>query len=354
MATADIEDERPRSASPARKKARGAQKGFSALELNKWFAHTSFGCMGHPLVAHFEPSTTCAHDCSYCYAKCYVGAAKRRPSEAMLGHTPEDIVLATRAEGARLIKHANKIFGTEKDDGMPPEMHFSISTDALQPSREVQETSFIVMREWLGMGLLVSIVTKGVPYSDEFAERLLALFHANPDRVSYQQTCASMNPAKQMCVERGAPPPTKRIAFLGKVVAAGVVRASLRINPLIPGFNDSDAEIEATLQSAASVGVKRAAISYAYGSAKIFRGIERDSRMNIRQFYESDKFDLQGGTGKYHVLASQRQAKTAFAKECGARLGIVVSACGCDNVDIFPKEKCGICFRSRVKEEDKI
>lgn len=51
------------------------------------------------------------------------------------------------------------------DDGMTPEMHFSMSTDCLQAVVEVQEKSFVVMDAWLGYPeekLLLSIVTKGL------------------------------------------------------------------------------------------------------------------------------------------------------------------------------------------------
>jgi DNA repair photolyase len=85
----------------------------------------------------------------------------------------------------------------------------------------------------------------------------LGLFHDYHARVCFQSTWASCDGIIQRKVEPGAPDVEQRADFLADVVTAGVERASHRCNPLVPGLNDSDELIAATVDRAAKVDVSR-------------------------------------------------------------------------------------------------
>lgn len=315
----------------------------TCVQLLKWFRDTKFGCMSDPLVRHFEPSTSCSHLCVYCYANSYKNVLSE--SEAMKECVDmEDIRLAVKSLADKLFAKMRKL-----KSEIGPEIHFSISTDVLQPNIKVQERSFIVMKTWLEYhrSMLISIVSKGVPYSVDMRERFLKLFAEHPDQVSFQCTCASVDADVAKYLEPGAPYPEKRIQFLEQVSSvAGVKRISFRMNPLVPGFNDSDEQMAATIDRAAKVpNLHNLAISYMYGSFKIFEHFEKITGVPIKNRFVQDKrIGLSGGAPKFHVSASQRVAVFQFARE--RRSGLKINTCGCDNKDIFPDHKCGICWRS--------
>jgi len=207
-----------------------------------------------------------------------------------------------------------------------------------------------MMEAWLVAGGLVSVVSKGVPYSQTFEDKLLRLWGAFKTTVSYQCTCACMDAVKQHEAEPGAPAPDARVGLLAKVVAAGVERTSLRANPLIPGFNDTHEDIIGILNAAKHTGTKRVAVSHMYGSPRIFSVMQKSGFSFHRELFSTKKGCLKGGSAKVHVEDARRLSVTEFAKAQGKLLGLVVSSCGCDNSDIFPNDKCGICWNSGGKE----
>jgi DNA repair photolyase len=310
-------------------------KDFLAKELDVLFPQTKFGCMGVRHVVHFEPTPYCEHKCGFCYAKSYMGL--RDKSEPALRMRSEDLVAAVAKEYRRIAARSE----------MTPEMHMSISTDSLQPRSEVQEVCYLVQQAWLKCGGLVSVVSKGIPHSSEFRRKLLSLWAAYPTHVSFQGTIASMDAEKQHEIEPGAPAPMVRLEFLRDAVASGLVNCSLRINPIIPDFNDSPQSIANTIEAGRLVGVKWAAISYIYGSKPIFGNLKRVKFPIRTDLFESKMTCLKGGAGKLHVIEDIRRRTTEMAKARGREVGIAVSSCGCDNSDIYPEDKCRICFNSR-------
>lgn len=174
-------------------------------EMKRWFGHTKFGCMGSPLVTHFEPAVTCEHHCAYCYVNGYPCRGRRKPSQAMSSDRFCVVHVARLKARKMLALYGRMANGSARSglwDGMTPEMHMSISTDCLQPDVEVQEKSLLVMRVWLDEGLLLSIVSKGIPLTDNLRTRMLELFREHKDRVSFQVTCASVDQAAQNCWSR--------------------------------------------------------------------------------------------------------------------------------------------------------
>jgi DNA repair photolyase len=337
------------------------------INVDRWFAHTSFGCMKSKMVTHFEPSVTCAHRCAYCYVVGYVCPQPRKPSEAMsLGVSDETIIRATCAKAAKMmkmirgVKEGERYFGarrlirgvaTEGEfwDGEMPELHMSISTDCLQPVPVVQDRSFLVMRTWLEQGLLLSVVSKGVPHSPELRGLMLALFAKHKAQVSFQVTCATSDVNASTLLEPGAPLPEVRFKWLAELVAAGIAHASLRMNPLVPGINDSDEQMINTAKCAVGTGVRAIAISYMYGKPSIFREMgKRGLDMErIVSGFEKNKFALKGGAPKQHVFKCKRLHAHNVVATYAKAFNITTTSCGCDNQDIFPDDKCGICWRSR-------
>lgn len=171
--------------------------------------------------------------------------------------------------------------------------------------------------------------------------------------MSYQCTVASVDEAAQKLLEPGAPPPEVRIAFMEEVAArTEVKRLSFRMNPIVPGANDSDEQIRATIERLGRVSarVKRVAFSYMYGSPKILTTVRKRTGIDLGPRFDKTRGGVKGATGKFHVLAELRFQKLKFARQVANPFGIKVSSCGCDNGDVeeLAEERCGICWRSEV------
>jgi DNA repair photolyase len=356
---------------------------IKAEELSKWFSKTSFGCMSGPLVRMVElicdPSGKCENDCSYCYVRNYFGG-KVTPSLVSTAQ-PADIIQHVLRLAYNMARRMEQLRAKGTWNGLEPELHFAISSDALQNNPAVQERLYTILNTWLNIEsvevhtkgrhlvtvqvrLLASIVSKGVPYSDDMRQRLLALFREHPDQISYQGTCASLDRAKQKRVERGAPDPDARLVWLAQVAKAvreGLAlkgkkdvapRVSLRMNPMIPGFNDSHELMEAIIDRAAAYHIPVAAMSDLYLTSTISRNMRNLASLDIEDLgaYETTKTALNGGTGKFHSSPASRLEKFRYLQAYIARkkYDIRLVSCGCDNQDVpeLASQKCGICWNS--------
>jgi DNA repair photolyase len=328
----------------------------SARELEQWgIKQTGFGCLKH-LTKHIElpsPDGKCVHNCVCCYVANYPGGGKVMPSKA-LDAAPAEIEQYIKASAALLWKGVDRLKALECWDGLPPEIHFAVSSDVLAPVAKIQECFFLLARAALANNLNISVVSKGVPYNQDMADRLIKLFATRPTAVSYQCTCGSMDAAKQKLVEPGAPEPKIRLAWASRVKnEAKVGQTTLRMNPMYPGFNDGEEEIRATIDAAAAIGIKDVAFSYVYAAPKIFknmaRGVPQFDNTWRQKYFDEAPASLSGALGKFHVHGDYRLSRHLAAKRYAMdSWGIAIHSCGCDNADLpeLVKEGCRICWRS--------
>jgi hypothetical protein len=88
------------------------------------------------------------------------------------------------------------------------------------------------------------------------------------------------------------------------------------------------------------------AIGYMYGTSSILRTMKKKSGMDIEDLFDGPRAAIKCGSCKQHVSTEKRLHVIDVARASAARYGIVVSSCGCDDADILPDSKCGICWRS--------
>jgi DNA repair photolyase len=330
-----------------------SQRRVSLKELSVYFQHTKFGCMNDPMVTHFE-TLDCAHKCTYCYAESYKQLRKKN-REAVKSATDEQLAWYARIKAIQLIEkmmklleQSSKTTTTASQILSLPELHCSVSTDIFSPEGCTQDIAYVVVKEWLEMGLLFSCVSKGVPLGAERRAKFLDLFRKHKEAVSFQCTCASADKKLQVMIEPGAPEPLVRLEFLKDVISAGVMRFSLRINPLIPGHNDNPKNISEMLDYAHDMGIKSVVVSYVYGTGKIKSAMAKTKLAASIRFFKADRGEMHGAGNKFHVLDERRKQVLEFAIGYSRekKYGMVIRSCGCDNADIFPEHACGICWRS--------
>lgn len=179
----------------------------------------------------------CAHQCLYCYSRGY----SQFPGENKV------VVYANTFEKlqAALPRKRKK----------PVAVYFSPSTDAFQPVEEVMELGYRCMKLLLEHGVGVAVLTKG-----HIPERHMKLFASHSDLVQAQIDVTTLDKETAAVFEPYAAPPRVRIEQMARLVEAGVT-TRVRLDPILPGITDSEADLAALLVKIAETGVKEAVIA---------------------------------------------------------------------------------------------
>jgi len=171
----------------------------------------------------FSPYTGCGHACTYCYITAYVPRAfQPRPKKDIVGRLLRDL---RRTDPGLHISVANS-----SDPYTPPEDRLRLTRGAL--------------RALLGAGFRVQLVTKS-----DLVLRDLDLIRRGNCSVSVSVTM--LDDALAGRLEPNAPPPSRRLEAVGRLVRGGVP-CSVRVDPVIPGI--SDAGLEGLVEAVARTG----------------------------------------------------------------------------------------------------
>jgi len=172
-----------------------------------------------------NPYTGCGHRCIYCYARPYIRNFNRpRPKNSLIVQLLKDL------------------------DRLPREALISMSesSDPYTPPEAVYGLTRRVLKIILGRGFRVLIVTKS-----DLVTRDKDLLSKHSTAVSITITTPNDDVAK--IIEPGAPPPTRRLTAVKELSDVGIP-VTVRIDPIIPGVNDSPEELEELVKRVAEAG----------------------------------------------------------------------------------------------------
>lgn len=276
----------------------------------------------------------CAHRCLYCYARGY----SQFPGENKI------VVCANTFEKLRkeLPRKRKK----------PLAVYFSPSTDAFQPVQEVLDLGYKCMEFLLENGVGVAILTKG-----RIPERHMDLLTAHPELVQVQIGVTTLDAGIQSVFEPHAAQPQVRIEQMARLTNAGV-RTQVRLDPILPGITNDEAELDALFGAIAGAGAREAAVAALFLRPMIVGSLWRhlsshDHHMKILmdQFTGAKRLPLYGEKGLVVSLsAEKRSTMYARVREIAWLHGITVRVCACKNCDL-PSESCGIAGNWRSARE---
>lgn len=166
-----------------------------------------------PAKFSLNPYTGCPHGCLYCYASSYIPRFSQcRPKSGLLRRLAGE---AKRLPPASLVALSNS------SDPYPPlEKELGLTRGCLQ-----------IMK---GRGLSVQVVTKSHLVAED-----AGLLAGMRSCAAITVTCLDNGTSRRL--EPGAPLPGQRLAALQRLADEGVA-VSARIDPIIPGINDSQIE----------------------------------------------------------------------------------------------------------------
>ncbi|RLF24970.1 MAG: radical SAM protein [Thermoprotei archaeon] len=179
-----------------------------------------------------SPYVGCGHACIYCYISSYIPRAfAPRPKVRFIKRLLRDL---------RKIDHRLPIsMANSSDPYTPPEERLLLTRGALQIL--------------LGRGYKVQILTKSC-----LVLRDLDLIRKGNCTVSITITTLDMKLACKL--EPGASAPRERMKAF-RVLSRAEVPCTLRLDPIIPGINDDEKELERVIKQASEAGVKHVVAS---------------------------------------------------------------------------------------------
>lgn len=266
----------------------------------------------------------CAHGCLYCYARSYP-AHPGDGKAVFFTNTLQKI----REELGRVRRR-------------PPVVYFSPSSDPFQPLPQVLEMMYDVLALLFHEGLRVAFLSKGL-----IPDRHMKLLCANAPLVQAQIGISTLDQSIASTWEPGAATPLQRLRQLELLRDAGVkVRA--RLDPLIPGWTDEPASLEALCRALAAAGVGEISTSALFLRPEIVRTLARKLpdhrvlRSLLRHYPRSQAgHSVAGRKAETSLPRAVRQRMYNRVKDAAEPHGISVSICGCENPDIT-SERCHI------------
>jgi DNA repair photolyase len=188
-----------------------------------------------------NPYRGCEHGCSYCYA---------RPAHAYMGLSPGldfESKLFAKPNAAALLRAELSAKGYE-----PKTIALGANTDAYQPierDRRITRAILEVLAEFnhpVGIVTKSALVTRDIDILGPMAKKGL---------VKVALSVTTLDPKLARAMEPRASTPTKRLAAIEQLSAAGIPTVVM-VAPIIPAVNDS--EIEAILKTAHMAGAREA------------------------------------------------------------------------------------------------
>src|SRR2546423_130636 len=194
---------------------------------------------GMPFEWSLNPYAGCEHSCGYCYARQYFAVAGKDPGRGFDRTIEARMnVPALLAAELRRPRSGSLAIGTATDPYQPAEGRYELTRRCLE----------VLLRTPLPMD--ISLITKGTLIVRD-AELLGALSRRTDLRVFF--SIGSVDPVVAKALEPDAPPPRSRLRALERLRAAGV-KACVICAPIVPGFGDAEASIEAVARAARDAG----------------------------------------------------------------------------------------------------
>jgi DNA repair photolyase len=188
-----------------------------------------------------NPYRGCEHGCVYCFA---------RPTHAYLGLSPGldfESKLFMKPDAAELLERELSAPGY-----VPRTIAIGTNTDPYQPIERRHEIMRRILEVLERVGHPVGIVTKSALIVRD-TDILARMAKRNLAKVAISVT--TLDPDLARTMEPRAPTPSRRLAALRQLVAAGIPTSAM-VAPIIPAINDAD--IERILEAVAAVGVNGA------------------------------------------------------------------------------------------------
>lgn len=228
----------------------------------------------------------------------------------------------------------------------PPVVYLSYASDPLG-NQGLTANTITCIKKLFSHNVHILLITKGF-----FTDELLQVIRIRPDLMEIQVGVTNCEDKRNKIIEPGAPSYEKRRENLKKLAAVEGLRSLVvRLDPLFPGIDDTEENIEAVIGDAAGLGVKRAVMSYLV----LTPGMKENLRANEFTRAAAEALEEKTPTISQQELYSfpfdKKIEKFSRFEEICRNNGVEMSVCGCKE-HRFKKTGFGwTCFPFFTKEK---
>lgn len=275
-------------------------------------------------VASLNPVLGCMHQCVYCYVRGY----SLYPGDGRV------FVYGNMVE-----KLKKELSGRRK---LPAYVFFSPTCDVLQPVPQVLDLTYELMRVLFENGIGINLLTKG-----RVSARFLHLFRIYKKLIHVQIGITTLSRDIQRRIEPYASAPRERIRNIERLLSIGVL-PEVKLDPLIPGITDTEANLMALFQELRGFGVNSTSINYLFLRPQIKKNLYKSLGNTpllpkIMECYRTgSSINLLAEHSRVFALnVSYRMQAYEQISEWARGFGISAYVCGCKNPDITEEPLCG-------------
>jgi DNA repair photolyase len=253
-----------------------------------------------------NPYTGCTHDCFFCYALSYRGRfALYRQKGIVTVCEDFDRVVAQQLDSLNVACCG----------------YLSPVTDPFQPINRRYRLSEKIIRGFVERNLPIEFITKG-----KIPDEAIALIKHQAHSFGQVSILTTDESLRKKLVPGGAPT-TGLFGNISRLAQAGK-HAVCRIDPLIPGVNDADADLETLVRQAGEAGARHIVASYVDIRAALSRRFwNRLAEINpYAEKLGRALFIERFGTER-HVALDYRRQKFAILREITTRYGLTFALC---------------------------
>ncbi|MCD6340624.1 MAG: radical SAM protein [Desulfurococcales archaeon] len=173
-----------------------------------------------------NPYTGCGHHCIYCYARSYIrNFDNPRPKAGLIVNVLRDL--------SKLPKNALISMSESSDPYTPPERELVLTRRVLKLIAEAGFKLLIVTKS--------DLVVRDADILERYGKSAVAI------------TITTLNDDKAKLIEPNAPPPSSRLRAVQELSRRGIP-VTVRVDPIIPGINDSEEELRELIKEVADTG----------------------------------------------------------------------------------------------------
>lgn len=249
----------------------------------------------------------CEHRCGYCHF-----------------HRYQSMALRHEAGGAD-VAPALALDELLRRDEYPPALYLSPFTDPLAPAARGNLEA--LLRRVLPRNVSVGISTKGVVPRRVF--RLLAEY---PEQVLLFVGLTNLDDARNRAVEPGCAPSVARLANLSLAREYGLPARFVRLDPILPGVDDSPEQLASVLDAITGAGAVQVSAAYLFLTSGVNRArLGGAPYLPAAASYCTEACPIAGGTVHSVPLERKRATYEWLNAEC-ARRGLTFGTCGCKDL----------------------
>lgn len=251
----------------------------------------------------------------------------------------------TRYRGEVIPLKLDKFLAEEK---FPPFVYMCYASDPFG-NRQITQSTVAILEKFLSHDVFVNFVTKGIIRGE-----VLEVIRKRPSLVGVQVGITNTDDIRNKIVEPGAPSYKKRLENfkrLQEIDNLGFL--TVRIDPMLPGIDDTPENIEEIIRAASALGAKEAVLGYVI--------LTRDLK---EQLWENEftRKSAEALTEKASTISRQElfsipfgekvKKLTEFEKIC-KRYGLKMAVCGCKEEEMKKTSFEWVChpFNRQRREE---